>query len=183
MKTMTHESDINVLEQRTDTPRSLDRSKDAGTPFDERGHTIAWVIRDIYRLYTAVGQKAVAPWNITMAHWYYLRVLEAGPLNQLELSKRVGMASTTAVPALDFLENQGLVARTRDPNDRRKYNVSLTPQGRQLIPEVMRAFEPVFEDSLKAIPSGDLKTTWRTLLLIESNLMAATGGAVPSQVL
>jgi DNA-binding MarR family transcriptional regulator len=46
-------------------------------------------------------------------HQYYLRVLaERGELNQLELSRRVGIASTTAVPAVDSMESRGLLKRT-----------------------------------------------------------------------
>jgi DNA-binding MarR family transcriptional regulator len=75
-------------------------------------------------------QKILDEENITIAHWIYLRVLaERGELNQLELSKRVGMASTTAVPALDSMEKRGLLKRRRDPKDRRKYYVVLTEKG------------------------------------------------------
>lgn len=140
---------------------------------DDRGRTIAWVIRDISRLYTMVGQKSLAPWGITMAHWYYLRVLEPGSLNQLELSKRVGIASTTAVPALDFLEKQELVVRTRDPQDRRKYNVSLTNKGKALINEVMEVFDRVLQESLKGTSQKEMEIVWKNLLLLESNLLAS----------
>jgi DNA-binding MarR family transcriptional regulator len=53
--------------------------------------------RTVHRLYNGQAQKILDEENITIAHWIYLHVLaERGELNQLELSKRVGMASTTA---------------------------------------------------------------------------------------
>src|SRR5258708_39138288 len=83
--------------------------------FDEPGRTVPWMARTVHRLYDAQAQKILDRENLAIAYWYYLRVLaERGELNQLELSKRVGIASTTAVPALDNLEKRGLVQRTRD---------------------------------------------------------------------
>src|SRR5271170_6586676 len=88
--------------------------------FDDRGRTVPWISRTVHRLYDAQAQKVLDRENIPIAYWYYLRVLaERGEVNQLELSKRVGIASTTAVPALDYLEKRGLVKRVRDPKDRR----------------------------------------------------------------
>ena len=87
---------------------------------------------------TSQAQKILDEENITIAHWIYLRVLaERGELNQLELSKRVGMASTTAVPALDSMEKRGLLKRRRDPKDRRKYYVVLTEKGRRLVDKLL----------------------------------------------
>ncbi|UCV17784.1 MarR family winged helix-turn-helix transcriptional regulator [Ferribacterium limneticum] len=139
---------------------------------DKLGRTLAWLMRDISRLYTGIGQKTLHPWGITMAHWYYLRVLESGPLNQLELSKRVGMASATTVPVLDFLEKSELVLRVRDPNDRRKYNVTLTDNGRRLIGEVMSSFTQLVKESFEGASPNDIKIVWKTLLQVEANLLA-----------
>jgi DNA-binding PadR family transcriptional regulator len=60
-----------------------------------------------------------------------------GELNQLELSKRVGIASTTAVPALDNMEKRGLAEENSRPKDRRKYYISPTNKGRRIIDELM----------------------------------------------
>ena len=80
------------------TPTTAARNKRLPQVFDERGPTIPWMARTVHRLYNGQAQKIF--WteeNITIAHWIYLHVLaERGELNQLELSKRVGMASTTA---------------------------------------------------------------------------------------
>ena len=112
------------------TANSGSRSKRANQAFDERGRTIPWMARTLHRLYNGHAQKILDEEKVTIAHWIYLRVLaERGELNQLELSKRVGMASTTAVPALDSMEKRGLLKRKRDPKDRRKYYVGLTDKG------------------------------------------------------
>ena len=78
------------------------RNKRTPQVFDERGRTVAWMARTVHRLYNAQAQSILDEEKVTIAHWFYLRVLaQHGELNQLELSKRVGMASASAVPALD----------------------------------------------------------------------------------
>jgi DNA-binding MarR family transcriptional regulator len=59
-----------------------------------------------------------------------LAILERdSPGSQLELSKLLGKAPAMVVAAVDGLEARGLVARTRDPSDRRRSRVTLTPAG------------------------------------------------------
>ena len=53
-------------------------------------------------------------------------------LNERELSQRVGMMEPTTVTALNSMERRGLVERVRNPHDRRKVNIYLTPKGRSL---------------------------------------------------
>src|ERR1700752_1231328 len=125
--------------------------------FDERGRTVPGMARTVGRLYDAQGQKILDRENLTISYWYYLRVLaERGELNQLELSKRVGIASTTAVPALDYLEKRGLVKRVRDPKDRRKYYGGLTEEGRPLVEKLMPDVIDLITTSLEGISRDEL---------------------------
>ncbi|KXU82786.1 transcriptional regulator [Paraburkholderia monticola] len=139
--------------------------------FDDRGRTIPWMARTVHRLYDGNAQKILDKENLAIAYWYYLRVLaERGELNQLELSKRVGIASTTAVPALDNLEKRGLVQRTRDPNDRRKYFVNLKPEGKRLVDELMPELTQMIATSLDGITPRDIRAFWKVMHQIEHNL-------------
>jgi MarR family transcriptional regulator for hemolysin len=148
--------------------------------FDDRGRTVVWMTRTVHRQYDIQAQKILDKENISIAHWYYLRVLaERGELNQLELSRRVGIASTTAVPALDSMEKRGLLKRTRDPNDRRKYYVGLTDEGRQLVKKLMPKIVDMITTSLERIPRDELRTFWGVLHKLENNLaLMAKGSAV-----
>ncbi len=105
--------------------------------------------RTVHRLYDAKAQKVLDREALPIAYWYYLRVLaERGEVNQLELSKRVGIASTTAVPALDNLEKRGLVQRVRDPNDRRNHFIQLKPEGKRLFDELLSELAGMISASL-----------------------------------
>ncbi|MCK4124465.1 MarR family winged helix-turn-helix transcriptional regulator [Ralstonia pseudosolanacearum] len=132
--------------------------------------------RTIHRLYNVNAQRILDREGVNIAHWYYLRVLaERGMLNQLELSKRVGIASTTAVTALDNLEKRGLVRRSRDTNDRRKYFVSITDEGQRLIDELMPDIEQMLVDSVQGIPAAEMRTFWAVLQRIADNLSKTAG--------
>jgi DNA-binding MarR family transcriptional regulator len=108
---------------------------------------------------------------VSIAHWYYLRVLaQRGELNQLELSKRVGIASTTAVPALDSMEKRGLLKRTRDPKDRRKYDVSLTDDGRRLVDMMLPEIIDMISGSFAGVDPEEMLVFWKVLHQIAQNL-------------
>jgi DNA-binding MarR family transcriptional regulator len=94
----------------------------------------------------------------------------------LELSKRVGIASTTAVPALDALEKRGLVKRNRDPNDRRKYFISLQDEGKRLVDEMLPELTDMISASLDGITEKDMRIFWKVMHQIERNLMQISQG-------
>jgi DNA-binding MarR family transcriptional regulator len=152
--------------------------KAAGFPvFDDRGRTVVWMTRTVHRQYDVEAQKILDKESISISHWYYLRVLaERGELNQLELSRRVGIASTTAVPALDSMEGRGLLKRTRDPNDRRKYFVGLTDDGRALVDKLLPELVEMISTSLEKISRDELRTFWSVLHTIENNLAVMGSG-------
>lgn len=144
---------------------------------DDRGRTVPWMTRTLHRLYDLEAQKILGKEKISIAHWYYLRVLaERGELNQLELSRRVGIASTTAVPALDSLERRGLLKRTRDPRDRRKYYVRLTGDGKRLVEQLLPEHIEMISGSLHGLTDEDLTAFWKVLHRITKNLSGMGSG-------
>jgi DNA-binding MarR family transcriptional regulator len=145
--------------------------------FDDRGRTVPWIARTVHRLYDAQAQKLLDTETLPIAYWYYLRVLaERGEVNQLELSKRVGIASTTAVPALDYLEKRGLVKRERDPNDRRKYFVKLQDEGKRLVDKMLPDLTDMISVSLEGISQRDMRVFWKVMHQIEANLIQMAQG-------
>jgi len=141
--------------------------------FDGTGRSLAWVIRDIHRLFTATLQPLVSREGVTVCHWYYLRILsEHDGLTQRELSDKVGVHPNTAVPALDNMEKHGLVKRVRDVNDRRRMSVHLTPKGRRLRDEMIPDVQAMVYRSIAHLTPAELDTFFKVMNRITQNLVA-----------
>lgn len=60
-----------------------------------------------------------------------LHLLNAAPTSQTELATHARVENQTMSRTLDRLERQGFVSRERDPADRRRHIVTITPAGVQ----------------------------------------------------
>lgn len=67
------------------------------------------------------------------ARGYHYRLLAAleefGPASQAALGRRTGIDRSYVVGAVNELAEEGLVERTRDPEDRRRNVITITPVG------------------------------------------------------
>jgi DNA-binding MarR family transcriptional regulator len=73
-----------------------------------------------------------------------------GPGTQQDLALMVGKAPGVIVAAIDALEARGLVARTRDPEDRRRSRVTLTAKGAR----TLKRADAVAEDTVGEVLPG-----------------------------
>ncbi len=139
--------------------------------YDSRGRSIAWRIRDTYRIYAARTQHLISGGEATIGHWFYLRILtEHDGLSQRELSELAGIHPNTAVPALESMERNGLVTRIRDPKDRRRFCIHLTEYGRSFRDELAPAIQDLLSNSVKGISNEELDVFFGALDKILENL-------------
>ena len=75
----------------------------------------------------------------------YLR--ESTRATQQKLAKTLMLDANNCVLLLNGLEEQGLIERTRDPEDRRRHIVAITPKGQRALERAERQLETV-EDSV-----------------------------------
>src|SRR3954470_2029672 len=94
-----------------------------------------------------------------------------GGLAQGELIQEMGVAPSILVTLLNPLEAAGLVTRERDPGDRRRHLVTLTPAGEHHLASASRAQKEA-EDALFASLDDDQREQLRDLLLVLRDRLA-----------
>lgn len=104
-------------------------------------------------------EAALAPLNLRVRHYSVLQALaDRGPSVQLELGRHLRIDPATMAAILDDLGRIGAVSRERAPEDRRRYIVTLTPEGQGLLNRAVAAIEAVdatFQAALQHSPESD----------------------------
>jgi DNA-binding MarR family transcriptional regulator len=88
---------------------------------------------------------------------------EPGGTTQGELDDVMGIDANSVVLLLNGLEARGFAVRERDPEDRRRHIVRITPAGRKALVRAERALEGVTGEALRGLDPGE-RDTLRALL-------------------
>jgi DNA-binding MarR family transcriptional regulator len=89
-----------------------------------------------------------------------MRLRDLGPVSQQELADMLDLDPSKLVALLNQLESDGLAERRRDPGDRRRHIVEISPRGHDRIADadrVMAAFEGEFFSGLTADELNELQ--------------------------
>ncbi len=101
------------------------------------------------RLGFAAKERAMQAYERTGLHPYHYAVLlvldEGAPETQGSIADALGYDRGQLVGLLDDLEERELVERRRDPKDRRRHVVRLTPEGKRTLKK-MRALSQQLDD-------------------------------------
>jgi DNA-binding MarR family transcriptional regulator len=73
------------------------------------------------------------------------------------------MDANNVVLLLNELEDLGFVTRRRDPSDRRRHLVELTPSGRTGLSSAEHAQETIEDDVLQALDASERAVLWQLL--------------------
>jgi len=85
-------------------------------------------------------KDVLAGWGIRPQQYLILLILDArGAASQQELCTAARIDSGNMVELLDGLEALRYAQRARDPHDRRRYVVTITPAGRSALADMRRA--------------------------------------------
>lgn len=79
---------------------------------------------------------AAADIGISSLQYWTLCWLFGHDLVIKDMSRKLGVEPATLVPAVDALERKGLLERMRDPQDRRRWPLHITPAGLEVLAKV-----------------------------------------------
>lgn len=101
-------------------------------------------------------------------------------LNPSEISKREGTSRNTISALIRDLEEEGLIARQLDQNDRRKFKIRLTEEGRRLVREnASRHFQAV-ASCFGELEPLEMEELSRLLAKLRDRAYSSIGGAKTS---
>lgn len=103
--------------------------------------------------------EALSEHDLRLAHFAVLTALsDFGPLAQHEIADRLDINRSHLVRYVDDVEQRGLVRRDRDPDDRRRQRVALTPAGRALLRRLQKFATRSQEEFLQALTEPERET-------------------------
>ena len=111
-----------------------------------------YVLSKLGRLAQRQTQESIADQGLLLPHFSVLTTLDdCGPLAQYELADQLGLNRSHLVHYVDELESREAVRRERDPEDRRRQVVSLTPAGRTLLAQLRTPIDELQDRFLAAL--------------------------------
>jgi len=136
---------------------------------------LGFVSRAIYH----VGEQSLDEAGLSLAQYKVLMHLffaeqmgDRSELNPSEISARQGVSRNTMSSLISNLEEEGLVERRLDPLDRRRFNISLTENGRALVIEHARQHLAVIGGCFTVLTTDEQETLYRLLRKVGSHVQA-----------
>lgn len=112
---------------------------------DPRAMTLMDELRLVSRAIHHVAEQSLDEAGLSFAQYKVLMHLffaeqmgGRGDLNPSEISNRHGVSRNTMSSLIRTLEETGFLERQLDPNDRRRFKISLTQKGRSLVTDYAR---------------------------------------------
>jgi DNA-binding MarR family transcriptional regulator len=145
----------------------VERTADDATPARLRDKP-SWLMTQTAMHAHRLVSEGLAAADARGYHYRLLAALEEfGPASQAALGRRTGIDRSYVVEAVNELADRGLVERARDPEDRRRNIITITPAGvRQLrrLDEVVAGIQDELLASLSADERDELARLLRKVL-------------------
>lgn len=123
------------------------------------------LLSQLARLGARAAEASMAPGGLRPRHLIALRLLsERGPLSQQVLGELLSLDPSNVVGLLNELELRGLVTRLRDPADRRRHIVELSPRGEEALAAAYVRLSLVEDELLAALSAEERATLYHLLV-------------------
>jgi DNA-binding MarR family transcriptional regulator len=124
----------------------------------------SWLTGQLAGTGTSLVAAAVAAEGLRRQHFTVLSALaERGASSQAALGRRLLIDRSDMHALLSELERDGLVARVRDPNDRRRMLVELAPAGARVLKRLDRRVDAAQDALLAPLGAADRRELQRLL--------------------
>jgi MarR family transcriptional regulator, organic hydroperoxide resistance regulator len=146
--------------------------RDTGVSVEMRARqSVGYLARYAYRAFAKALASELAPHGIPSGHWSVLRVLwEEEGMSQVELADRMRVEKASLTGVLDAMERRALILRTRNAEDRRKVNITLSPQGHALKQRLLPFGLKINRKATRGMSAKEVDELRRSLARLIENL-------------
>lgn len=116
---------------------------------------------DLYSRYLALRYSLTGPQLVCVRH-----LLKHGATAPGTLARRISLSPATVTGIVDRLEKRGLVTRERSREDKRKVEIALTDEGRDLVRQMPPPLHETFSRRLNELPLDEQEEIDRVLAKI-----------------
>ncbi|HTX12878.1 MAG TPA: MarR family transcriptional regulator [Solirubrobacteraceae bacterium] len=133
-------------------------------PPDRMRQLPSWLVGRLSASASGLVTAALEAEGLRRQHFTVLSALaERGAASQAALGRRLLIDRSDMHALLRELERDGLVTRLRDPNDRRRMLVDLTPAGARALKRLDRRIEAAQEAFMAPLSASDRRVLQRLL--------------------
>jgi DNA-binding MarR family transcriptional regulator len=133
--------------------------------------TLLYVMKQVELAVRAHLDDMFRPIGLTALQYTALTVLERHPnLTSAQLARNSFVTAQSMADMVTALEEQQLIERHRDPDDRRRLVLALTANGRKLLRKYRRRVTALEEQMLAGISVAQQRDLRRVLLACRANL-------------
>lgn len=141
--------------------------------------SLGFLVSDVARLLRKNFLRRAQEISLSQAQWQALAYLSIQPgINQVTLADKLEIQPISLVRTIDRLQEQGLVAREPDPNDRRAVQLVLTDKAQPLLDHMWDLAAETRADAMGDVPQAEYEALITALAQIKQNLISAEGRLV-----
>jgi DNA-binding MarR family transcriptional regulator len=123
------------------------------------------LLEHLARVGRRAAETSMPPGGLRPRHLIALKLLsEGGPASQQGLADALSLDPSNVVGLLNELEERGLITRRRDPADRRRHIVAMSPLGEDELALAYARFALVEDDLLSALSAEERATLYELLV-------------------